>query len=80
MKICKDDIYKMISGLLEIDAENVESIKEYEDLMTHGMTSILCIQLVVMLEEKYHFDFRDEDLLVEKLNTFSKLFALLEGY
>lgn len=80
MKICKDDIYKLLSNVLEIDVENVKNIKEDEDLMIHGMTSISCIQLVVMLEEKYNFDFKDEDLLVEKLNTFTKLFDLLETY
>jgi len=80
MKICKDDIYKMISELLEIDVENVKNINEDEDLMIHGMTSISCIQLIVMLEEKYNFDCKDEDLLIEKMNTFTKLFSLLESY
>jgi acyl carrier protein len=80
MKICKDDVYNMISSLLNVDVEYVKNIKEDEDLMTHGMTSISCIQLIVMLEEKYDFDLKDEDLLIEKLNTFTKLFALLDRY
>ncbi|MDR0404896.1 MAG: acyl carrier protein [Oscillospiraceae bacterium] len=80
MKICKNDVYKMISKLLGVDIENVKNIKEDEDLMAHGMTSISCIQLVVMFEEKYNFSLKDEDLLIEKLNTFTKLFALLNNY
>jgi acyl carrier protein len=80
MKICKDDVYKIISTLLEIDVENVKKIKEDEDLKDHGMTSILCIKLVVILEEKYGFYLKDEDLLIEKLNTLNKLFSLLEIY
>lgn len=80
MKICKDDVYKMISSLLNVDVEHVKNIKEDEDFMKHGMTSIFCIQLVVMLEEKYGFNLKDEDLLIEKFNTFTKLFALLESY
>lgn len=80
MKIFKDDIYKMISNLLNVDVEYVKNIKEDEDLTMHGMTSISCIKLVVMLEKEYDFDFKDEDLLIEKYNTFTKLFALLDSY
>lgn len=80
MKICKDDLNKMISGLMNVDVEYVENIKADEDLMMYGMTSISCIKMIVMLEEKYNFDFKDEDLLFEKYNTFNKLFALLESY
>ncbi|OBZ15057.1 hypothetical protein A8L34_09670 [Bacillus sp. FJAT-27264] len=70
----------MIASLLNVDVEYVKNINEDEDLMLHGMTSISCIKLVVMLEEKYNFDLKDEDLLIEKYNTFNKLFALLDNY
>ncbi|WP_225999275.1 acyl carrier protein [Paenibacillus sp. BJ-4] len=80
MKISKTDIHEMIASLLNVDVEYVENIKEDEDLMMYGMTSISCIKLVVMLEEKYNFDLKDEDLLIGKYNTFNKLFALLDNY
>ncbi|WP_083205173.1 acyl carrier protein [Bacillus sp. FJAT-27264] len=80
MKTSKADIYEMIASLLNVDVEYVKNINEDEDLMLHGMTSISCIKLVVMLEEKYNFDLKDEDLLIEKYNTFNKLFALLDNY
>lgn len=78
MEVFKEDIYKMISELLEINVENVKDIDKDEDLTVYGMTSISFIQLIVMLEEKYNFDCKDEDLLIEKFNTFAKLFSLLE--
>lgn len=80
MKISKDDVYKIISDLLEVDVEYVKNIKEDEDLMVHGMSSVSYIQMVVILEEKYDFVLKDEDLLMDKLNTFDKLFDLLETY
>ena len=80
MEICKDDIYEMISGILEIDADLVKDIGEDEDFSNVGMTSISFIQLVVILEEKYNFEFKDDDLLFNEFNTFSKLFRLLDTY
>lgn len=80
MKVFKDDIYEMISKLLEINVEKVKDIDEDEDLMAYGMTSISFIQLIVMLEEKYNFNCKDEDLLIENFNTFAKLFSLLDKY
>jgi acyl carrier protein len=80
VKISKDAVYKMLANILNVEVKYVEKIKEDEDLMMHGMTSISCIKLVVMLEEMYHFDFKDEDLVFEKFNTFNKLSALLDSY
>lgn len=80
MRVCKEDVYSLVASLLECDEEQVKNIKMDEDLMIYGMTSVSCIQLVVKLEEKYDFCFKDEDLLIEKLNTFDKLFTLLDSY
>ncbi|MCL2592687.1 MAG: acyl carrier protein [Defluviitaleaceae bacterium] len=60
--------------------EFVKNIDENEDFAIYGMSSISAIQLVVMLEEEYEFEFNDEDLLIDKFNTYKKLFSLLESY
>jgi len=80
MKINQNDIYKMISSVLNNSIDIVRGMNENDDFAIYGMTSISAIQLVVMLEEKYNFEFRDEDLLIDKFNTFNKLFSLLESY
>ena len=80
MTICKKDIYEIIAKLLNVDDEMIKNIKEDDDLMLHGMTSISCIQLLVNIEEKYGINFKDEDLLIQKFNTLKKLFTLLETY
>jgi acyl carrier protein len=78
--INRNNIYEMISSILGIDIDLVKGFNENADFAVHGMTSISAIQLVAMLEEKYDFEFRDEDLLIDRFNTFNKLFSLLESY
>lgn len=80
VNITRTHVYEMLSSILDIDTELVKEINEHEDLGVYGMTSLSAIQLVVMLEDKYEFEFRDEDLLVDRVNTFNKLFSLLESY
>lgn len=80
MKIDKNDIYEMLALVLQCDMGSVEQIGEDAEFANLGMTSVTAIQLVVMLEEKYQFEFRDDDLLPEKFNTVKKLCDLLETY
>lgn len=80
MEINKKDIVSMVSDLLNISLDSIGEINENENLMNLGMSSISCIQLVVLLEDKYNFVLKDEDLLIEKLNTISKLVNIVERY
>ena len=79
-KHIKDDIYKIVSNVLDINIALVYEIHGEEDLSTYGMTSISAMRLLIELEEKYNFEFEDRDLLIEKFNTLSKLFTLLKKY
>ena len=79
MTIDREEICQIISSILGIDVELIRAMNE-EDFTTYGMTSIDAIQLVVVLEEKYKFEFKDEDLLFDKFNTLNKLLRLLERY
>lgn len=80
MKVSKNEIYKMIAELTEENVNEIEAMDEDENFMSCGMTSINCIQLIVMLEEKYSFCLNDEDLMIEKMNTVTKLIQMLERY
>jgi len=75
-----DDIYEMLSTILNITLDEIKVIDENDEFSNYGMTSINAIQLVVMLEQKYDIEFLDDDLLLEKFNTMKKLCLLLEGY
>lgn len=76
----KEIVFDLISDLLGDDIEKVKKIGMDEDLSLYGMTSILYIKLVVMLEEEYGFVIEDSDLLIENLNSYSKIFDLLKKY
>ncbi|OJU09434.1 MAG: hypothetical protein BGN88_09895 [Clostridiales bacterium 43-6] len=80
MNIKKYEVYKMMANILNVEINQISKINYDDDFANYGMTSILAIKLVVMLEEKYNFEFHDSDLLFDKFNTFNKLFALLESY
>lgn len=80
MKVCKEDVYQVISDVLNIDTEFIRHMNEAEDLVVFGMDSVSVVQLVVNLEEKYEIEFQDEDMSIERLNTLNKLFSLLERY
>ena len=80
MQICKKDILVFLAELLEIDVERVMDIGENDDLTEIGLSSISYIHLVVWLEEKYDFCLKDDDLLIEKLNTLGKIYVVLDKY
>lgn len=80
MKIIEEDIFQILSSILGVEIDLIKNMNHDEDLATHGMTSISAIQLVVMLEETYEFEFKDEDLLMDRFNTLNKLFGLLASY
>lgn len=52
---------------------NGKEIQIDDDLTEMGLDSFNCIQLIVLLEEKYDIEFSDIDLSVESVNTVSKI-------
>ncbi|HAU86727.1 MAG TPA: hypothetical protein DCW90_14920 [Lachnospiraceae bacterium] len=80
MKVSADELYEVIESILELDEEKRGTIKEDDCLRQFGLTSIKSIKMLIMLEQKYEISFRDEDLLLEKSDSISKLKTLLENY
>lgn len=69
-KKMKEKIYKEIIDILkEISEDGIDDIKIDEDLKEKGISSLMFIQLLVSLEEKYDFVFEDEMLDPEKLSN-----------
>lgn len=52
---------------------NGKTIQADDDLIEIGLDSLNCIQLIVLLEEKYDIEFSDSDLSVESVSTISKI-------
>lgn len=56
---------------VEIDADT--------DLSEIGLTSISLINVIVELEDRLDFEFNDDDLLLENLNTVRKIEECVEN-
>ena len=52
---------------------NGKAIQADDDLIEIGLNSLNCIQLIVLLEDKYNIEFGYSDLSVESVNTVSKI-------
>ena len=70
----KEKIYEEIILILkEISEDGIDEIKMEDDLREKGINSLMFIQLLVLLEERYDFEFDDEMLDQEKLSTIDAL-------
>ena len=52
---------------------NGKAIQADDDLIEIGLNSLNCIQLIVLLEDKYNIEFGYSGLSVESVNTVSKI-------
>ena len=70
----KENIIEFLSNMLNTElSENKILIVDDLDLSEVGLTSINLINLIVHLEDTFSFDFDDDDLLLENLNTVTKI-------
>ena len=64
---------EIVNILKDISQDVVEEIKIDDNLKEKGVDSLVYIQLLVLLEEKYNFIFEDEMLDQEKLSTITSI-------
>ena len=66
----KEKLYEEIILILkEISEDGIGEIKIKDDLKENGINSLIFIQMLVLLEERYDFVFEDEMLDQEKLSS-----------
>ena len=70
----------IIKTLNEILQRDCGSVNENDDLVDYGLDSMKAVELVVELENEYDIEVDDEDLLIENLNTISKINTLIKKY
>ncbi|MNC19125.1 acyl carrier protein [compost metagenome] len=73
-------IRRMISEILKIDCQKVDSLSEESSLEELGLDSLKAMQLVVLLEDEYNIQFDEGDLKIMNFNTISQINALLNKY
>lgn len=80
MENIKNRIKTILANQLDLDVSLVDNIKEDEDLNTHGLDSITSIDLMIGLEKEFNVTFDDDELLIDNMNTLSKLEAIVNKY
>jgi acyl carrier protein len=71
-----DSVTKMVQELLQTDhAINVDA-----ELDSNGLDSYKMMQLVAGIEENFHIEVPDSELLYENFATIAKIIAFIEKY
>lgn len=64
---------KIMELVLNCLDNNDKKISYDDDLREFGMDSVNCISIIVEIEDFYHFEFADEDLVIENFMTVNRL-------
>ena len=64
---------KIMELVLNCLDNNDKKISYDDDLRDFGMDSVNCISIIVEIEDFYHFEFADEDLVIENFMTVNRL-------
>ena len=76
----KDSIFQILSDIIECHKEDLTTLSKDQNLSDLGLDSIRFIQFIVAVEEAFHIEINDSDLLFSKFETIEKLFSTLEKY
>lgn len=76
----KREVVKIISGVLMLDNDAVNSLSEERNLIDIGLDSIKAIELIVCIEEKFGITVNEEDLLIDKIDNINKIISLIKKY
>lgn len=52
----------------------------HDDLTTYEVNSLLFIKIIVAIEDKYGFEFDDEYLTLERMNTIDLIYSVTQQY
>lgn len=72
----KDRIKNCIKNIVGGSAE----IEEDVDIKVYGIDSLLKVQLVIALEEKFNVSFQDDDINQNNFETINAIIELLRKY
>ncbi len=73
-------IKDVLAETIGIERDALENISGNDDLRSHGLNSISCIELIVKLEQENEITISDEDLLIDNVCTINSIYNLLEKY
>jgi len=68
-----ETLRRLAAGVLQLDGAAMEALGPDTNLRGLGLSSISAMELVVALENEYGFIVTEDDLLLDSVNTLSKL-------
>lgn len=76
----KKKIIKILNETLKVEEGILEQFDENAELIDLGLDSLNAIEIIVILENTFNISVEDEDLLIDNINTISKLITLVTKY
>lgn len=67
------EVLQIVANVLKASEEVAATVDWETPLHTIGLDSLNCVEVIVMLEEKFDIVFEDEELMIDRLNTVRKL-------
>mgnify|MGYP001088531152 CR=1 FL=1 len=74
------EVVKIISDVLMLDNNVVNSLSGESNLIDIGLDSIKAIEIIVCIEEKFGITVNEEDLLIDKIDNINKIIGLIKKY
>lgn len=75
-----EKIKEIVSENTFVEIEKLNSMQGDELLTRIGLDSINVVYVIGAIEDEFGFTFADEDLLLEKFETFDKIESLVKKY
>ncbi|MGB8453609.1 MAG: acyl carrier protein [Anaerocolumna sp.] len=76
----KEKLMKIISTNTFVEIQDLEAIGSDELITNIGLDSINLIYVIGEIEEEFGFTFPEEDLVLEKFDTISKIMELIKKH
>ena len=75
----KEQIVKKVIKIIEEKFDNVSIESADANLLESGLNSVDIIQLIILIEEGFGFEFPDEDLVIENFRSIDVLSEYVIG-
>jgi acyl carrier protein len=80
MVVESNEIIGLLNEIFLREGYNLTGVTEKDDLINYGLNSVLAVELVVKLENRFNITIDDEDLSMQNYNTIENIRKLLLKY
>lgn len=76
----EERIINIVRKVLELDNSISNEKIKHENLFALGMTSILAIQVIILIESEFDIVFEDDDLTMDVVETINSIQKIVNKY